>query len=284
MNLSDIPGWIAKVFGADASSLHIRGIPVSSADPNAASLSLGFPPNTFADISAGGTPPDGRDFNGILNLVSAHAQWAAVGGAARWSSAIATSIGGYPAGALVMSATTVGLYYVSLTDNNTQNPATGSNWFPLVLRAATPAQVKAQTANDRVVTPAGLAGLIFEAATATELRAGALANKVATAKALKDAGVDYVIEQSLIANKGYRLYASGLMECWGNQLFNANSTTLVPYPKNFTSWSNAVVSGSYDAVNSQDNTVAVSSTSPTGFVAFSARDTQIRGWWQAKGV
>ena len=89
MQLSDIPAWFAKRFGADASGSHIRPVPATSVDPNAASMALGFPPNTFVDIGAGGAPPDGRDVNGILNFLSAWAQWQGLGGPTPRSRAIA---------------------------------------------------------------------------------------------------------------------------------------------------------------------------------------------------
>lgn len=134
MQFSDLPAFFAKRFGADATGTHIRAVPATTADPNAASMALGFPPNTFVDVSAGGSPPDGRDFNGILNYLSAWAQWQSVGGAIQWSSTISAAIGGYPLGATVLSATDLGSYWLCTVNNNTSNPDTGgAGWRRLAM-------------------------------------------------------------------------------------------------------------------------------------------------------
>ncbi len=127
MQSTDIPAKFINPFGFGAAGANIRAVPATSADPNAASVQLGFPPNTFLDVSAGGKPPDGRDVNGILNQLSAWARWQAVGGAVLFDSAIATA-GGYPKGARVASTTNPALVWVSTIENNTNNPdVTGSS-------------------------------------------------------------------------------------------------------------------------------------------------------------
>src|SRR5690349_11513905 len=60
----------------------------------AASWTDGFPPRTMLPIPPG-IPPDGKDINGVLNAVSAHAVWAQAGGRYYWDSAVAEA-GGYP--------------------------------------------------------------------------------------------------------------------------------------------------------------------------------------------
>jgi len=129
MQLSDIPDWSAKKFAEDATGLYVRPIPQTTADPAAASMSLGFPPQTFTDEGAGGTPPDGRDFNGILNYLAAWAQWVGLGGPVPYNAAVSSG-GGYPKGARVQSATTPPRIWISTTDNNTTNPdAGGAGWI-----------------------------------------------------------------------------------------------------------------------------------------------------------
>ena len=158
MNLSDIPAWFAKRFAADATGSYVRTIPTTSADPAAASLSLGFPPNTFADIGAGGTPPDGRDFNGILNQLSAWAQWSGLGAAVPWSNTISTAAGGYPLGAIVLSNSVTGRLYQSQVNANVTNPDTGgAGWAILVDKAASSGDIAAGTSNELVVTPLHIA-------------------------------------------------------------------------------------------------------------------------------
>ena len=93
----------------------------------AASLHDGFPPQTWP--IAGGCPPFGQDFNGIFYQLTAWAQWQSMGGPVPWDSAFSSAIGGYPNGAIVQSATTSGLWWQSIADNNLSNPDTGgANW------------------------------------------------------------------------------------------------------------------------------------------------------------
>lgn len=257
MNISDIPAWFTKRFAADATGTFVRTVPETSVDPNAASLSLGFPPNTFTAIGAGGSPQDGRDVNGILNQLSAWAQWGGVGGPTPWSSPISAAAGGYPLGAIVLSNTTTGRIYQSQTNNNVTNPDTGgAGWAILVDKAATPADMVAGTSNERVVTPLQLA----------------------------TAGYDRVIAQSLIANGGFRVFASGFKECWGTANFAGNTSTTISYPITFTSFSNANCQAASLLANAQDNNPAVYSCGLTTFNVWNAVDNSLAGFWQAKGV
>lgn len=126
---SDIPAKFTAAFANAATGTYKRAIPATSADPNAASLALGFPPNTFVDEGAGGSPPDGRDFNGLLAQDTAWAWWQAAGGAVLFDSAFSTAVGGYPKYA-VLASTTLGRMWQSQVDNNTTNPDSGpsANW------------------------------------------------------------------------------------------------------------------------------------------------------------
>lgn len=125
MQSSDIPSKSPMVFAQDATGSYVRAVPQTTADPAAASFELGFPPQTFTDQGAGGTPPDGRDFNGILNFLSAWARWQATGAPINYDSTFQTDIGGYPKGAVVASATTLGVFWLSTVENNLTNPDTG---------------------------------------------------------------------------------------------------------------------------------------------------------------
>jgi len=128
MQLSNLPAWVAKIFGQSATSTYIRTLPLTTSDPSAASFDLGFPPQTFANESAGGTPPDGRDFNGVLNHLDSFAYWYGMGGSFPWNVNVATA-GGYPKGATVLAAAGGGVKWTSSTDNNTTNPdAGGAGW------------------------------------------------------------------------------------------------------------------------------------------------------------
>lgn len=136
MQASSIPTKFSVPFGADATSSYIRSVPVSQpvSGNGQASLDLGFPPECFTPTGAGGYAPDGRDFNGILNQISAWCQWAAAGGApVAYDSTFQTAIGGYPQGAVVTSAAHAGVQWLSTVDNNTTDPDTGgAGWTALM--------------------------------------------------------------------------------------------------------------------------------------------------------
>lgn len=132
MQSSDIPSKSARVFAQSATGPYVRAVPQTTVDPAAASFDIGFPPQTFTDEGAGGTPPDGRDFNGILNHLSGWVRWLMAGGPVRYDSAFQTAVGGYPLGALVQSVATPGIIWRSTTDNNVTNPDTGgAGWVSL---------------------------------------------------------------------------------------------------------------------------------------------------------
>ena len=136
MKASDIPNRFVIPFANSVIAPYIRAIPqVSSGIPGEASLDEGFPPENFDPVSAGGVPPSGADFNGLLNQMSAWNRWTAAAGLTPWNSTFAaSSLGGYPAGAIVLSATTTGLAWLSAVDDNTANPdVAGTGWIPIPL-------------------------------------------------------------------------------------------------------------------------------------------------------
>lgn len=116
-----------------AGSAYTRVIPQASQigiQSCAASLTDGFPPLTFIPSTAGGCPPFGQDFNGILKQITQWSQWQAAGAPTLYSSAFSGAIGGYPKGTVLANASTVGCWWLSIVDNNGSNPdASGSNWL-----------------------------------------------------------------------------------------------------------------------------------------------------------
>jgi hypothetical protein len=136
MQDSSMPTKFPIPFAADAGAGYIRVIPTASQIgiiAGAASLHDGFPPVTFLPIDAGGYGPAGQDFNGILNQLSAWAQWQNAGGAILpYDGTFQTTIGGYPNGAIVASVTNPGTYWLSTVNNNTSDPDIGgANWSNL---------------------------------------------------------------------------------------------------------------------------------------------------------
>jgi len=146
LSQSSVPPKFPIVWGSSAGSAYIRSIPVPSqigTQNCAASLTDGFPPLTFVPSVAGGCPPFGADFNGILKQVTQWNQWQQASGPIFYDSGFAAAIGGYPSGSMLNSAVTPGTIWMSTADNNTTNPdAGGANWVqaPGQIPIGTPVQ------------------------------------------------------------------------------------------------------------------------------------------------
>lgn len=156
MSGAPTPPAILQAFGASAVNINV--IPdAASPTPGLASYSTGFPPINFQEIPAGGIAPDGGDFNGILNAVSAYALFARAGQTNVFNAALATALSGYAAGAIVASASVAGRYFYNVTAGNTNDPdVTPTGWVPFSpatgavgYQAAAPA---AGTTNDFALT------------------------------------------------------------------------------------------------------------------------------------
>lgn len=141
MLISTIPTKIPLPFATSAGAGFIRPVPIPSQigiQGGAASFTDGFPPDAFLPIGAGGVPPWGADFNGLLNQMTAWLRWVQAGAPIAYDASFQTDIAGYPLGALIASATTVGQYWLSTVDGNTTNPdAGGAGWTPIALLGGT---------------------------------------------------------------------------------------------------------------------------------------------------
>lgn len=133
MQAIQTPTLIPLAFAAGGAFNTIPEASQIGTNPGGASLVDGFPPLTRTPIAAGGIPPSGLDMNGILNLITQSTRWAHAGGRYAYSAAFAgdTNVGGYPSGAMLMSADGQGTW-LSLADNNSDNPDTGpgTKWAP----------------------------------------------------------------------------------------------------------------------------------------------------------
>lgn len=85
-----------------------------------ASWETGFPRATMLPVYAGGLPPDGKDFNGVLNQISENLVFQSKGGRYKFDPDFALSIGGYPKGA-TLQTNDESAEYQSLIDNNLVN-------------------------------------------------------------------------------------------------------------------------------------------------------------------
>jgi hypothetical protein len=124
MQASQVPSSFPIPFANSAGAGYIRQVPTASqigVTNGAASLTDGFPPLTFLAVTAGGVPPFGEDFNGLLNQITAGVQWQQVGGNPTYNATFAAAIGGYPNGAILQSGDGTGLWR-NTSDNNTSDP------------------------------------------------------------------------------------------------------------------------------------------------------------------
>lgn len=88
-----------------------------------AGFNKGFPERTMLPKASGGIPPSGMDFNGILFDVTSALRYMQAGGRPTFSSEMATAIGGYPVGAVLVSNDGKSVFQNTL-DGNTNDPNT----------------------------------------------------------------------------------------------------------------------------------------------------------------
>ncbi|MHC0506496.1 pyocin knob domain-containing protein [Achromobacter aegrifaciens] len=146
-------------------------IPVASqigVTPGAASFADGFPPLTMTPLAAGGVPPYGADFNGILNFLSTAIRWSQAGANYRFDAAFSAAVGGYPKGAILAASSGTGSRWLNLMEDNTADPdAGGGGWVALGAGLATNEEVQAGISAVKVVTPAALQSKIQSSQTDT---------------------------------------------------------------------------------------------------------------------
>lgn len=103
-------------------------IPQSATGSNLASLEEGFPAVTMTAVSDGGTPPQGQDLNGILNQITNQLRYSQAGGLYPYDATFCTAIGGYPLGAILMSADGSKLWQNQVAGNTNNPDVDSTNW------------------------------------------------------------------------------------------------------------------------------------------------------------
>ena len=102
-----------------------------------ASIQEGFPPITMMPKKNGGQPPEGKDFNGIFNLMSQFYFFTQNGGTYTFNQSVSDAIGGYPENALLwyypdennVAAKWLRSTKANNTDNFITNPEViGTSW------------------------------------------------------------------------------------------------------------------------------------------------------------
>lgn len=103
-----------------------------------AGFDQGFSAINMTAKEAGGIPPFGQDFNGIFYEVTNILRYMQAGGQPTFSATLASGIGGYPVGAMILGDDGVAIY-TNRVDGNSSNPNSGgSGWAreDLMLREA----------------------------------------------------------------------------------------------------------------------------------------------------
>ncbi|WP_387690757.1 phage tail protein [Photorhabdus sp. RM71S] len=114
------PNLIPMPFAKDGQKDDIPATHTSELANQKATWDVGFPPITMLPVTAGGLPPSGRDFNGILNQISENIVHLSKGGKFKFSTEYTEQIGGYSKGAILQSDDEL-KEYQSLIDNNKIN-------------------------------------------------------------------------------------------------------------------------------------------------------------------
>ena len=119
------PKLISKPFAQNGQKNVIPEKYETSMESNQATWDQGFGQITMLPVSAGGLPPKGQDFNGILNQMCETIVHISKGGIFKFSADYAEAINGYPKGATLQSEDEK-RHYQSLIDNNKVNFNTAS--------------------------------------------------------------------------------------------------------------------------------------------------------------
>lgn len=276
MQTSDSPSLIPIPFANSGARNTIPTMPPST--PGLASLESGFPPVTMTPVAAGGIPPSGMDFNGILNLLSDSVRWFQAGGSFSYNAEFSTAIGGYPLGAVLLSADGSG-FWRSAINNNTSNPdGGGSGWVPVInnaatttaagiVRLATIAEAQGLVASGVALTPQGLGSITSSEARngiirlATSALAQGLTDDVTAITPKKLADAFRGANQSLGLN-GFQRLPGGLIVQWGFATTNASGRAAVTFPLAFPiALDRAIV----NPVNANATVGSQNSAGPTGF-------------------
>lgn len=102
--------------------------PTANPATGRAGFDQGFSAINMTAKEAGGIPPFGQDFNGILFEITSVIRYIQAGGQPSFSSTLATAIGGYPSGALVLGGDGVTIWQSQVGSNMDNPDITPTNW------------------------------------------------------------------------------------------------------------------------------------------------------------
>lgn len=133
----------------------------AAADPvtGKAGFDVGFSSINMASEAAGGIPPWGQDFNGILYSLTKAAQYTQAGGIPTFDLSLSASVGGYGKGAVVIDDDRDTLWQC-VVDGSTSSPNEGSSDWVNILLKSLPKRVF--SGNDYIRIPDTPGGLIIQ--------------------------------------------------------------------------------------------------------------------------
>lgn len=102
--------------------------PAANPATGRAGFDQGFSAINMTAKEAGGIPPFGQDFNGIFYEVTSILRYMQAGGQPTFDATLATAIGGYPKGAMVLGSDGVTLWQSKVDSNSTNPNVAPENW------------------------------------------------------------------------------------------------------------------------------------------------------------
>ncbi|HHS1108517.1 TPA: phage tail protein, partial [Salmonella enterica subsp. enterica serovar Typhimurium] len=134
MKLNDKPRQLAVPFASagDKNNIPDKATQQTKESGNAA-YDSGFPPVTMTPISAGGIPPHGKDFNGLMHDITAAIRYVQAGGLYTYNAGFAGAIGGYAKDAILAGVSTTAVWLNTIDDNLTDpEGADSAGWVNLL--------------------------------------------------------------------------------------------------------------------------------------------------------
>jgi hypothetical protein len=203
-----IPKFFQKAFAQNGGK---QDVPVTGdTSGGRASYDVGFPPVTRIPIVAGGIPPFGTDFNGVLYDITSAIQYIQAGLSFPYNQDFADAIGGYGKGSLVSLESDLSVVYKSKVDNNLTSPPS-ANWeiAGFIVQAT---ELVAGVA--KIATPSLAQGFIND-------------TDFLTSKKLADAFKGSNISTSV---NGFQRLPGGLILQWGSQTNEEIGSGVITFP------------------------------------------------------
>lgn len=126
----NIPEKIKTLFASATGALKSIIPETGTVNDTEASMQMGFPPRTMSQ-GADKTPPTGQDMNGILYKITEAIRYLQAGGIYAYDNNFVQAIGGYPLGAVLISADGSKLWKNQVAGNTTNPDLDDTNWLEL---------------------------------------------------------------------------------------------------------------------------------------------------------